>query len=71
LTTWLALPDGSYERLKDGDALYCEETERQGSGKVVALCDDHKTCHWLGIYGDDELSKAFESGRMKGPAPES
>jgi hypothetical protein len=60
--TWLALPDGSYKRLRDEDALYCGETERQDSSELVALCDYHKSCHWLGIYGDD-ASKAFESGR--------
>ncbi len=58
--TWLALPDRSYECLGKWDALYCGATEQKGRSELVALCDEHRTLHWLGIYGDDELMMAFE-----------
>jgi hypothetical protein len=59
---WLALPDRSYERLADNDALYCGETEPRGDGELVALCDYHSGLHRFGLYGgDDDLAKALEA----------
>lgn len=61
---WLVLPDRSYEPLADNDALYCGETEQRSDGEAIALCDYHSGLHWLGIYGDDELIKALEAGKI-------
>jgi hypothetical protein len=63
MPTWLSLPDRRYERIGKWDALYCGDTEHQANGQLLALCDEHKALHWLGIYGDDELMKAYEFSR--------
>jgi hypothetical protein len=61
---WLVLPDRSHERLADNDALYCGETGPRSDGEAIALCEYHSGLHWLGIYGDGELTKAFESAMV-------
>jgi hypothetical protein len=59
---WLRLPDGSYERLADNDALYCGEIEARSDGELIALCDHHRGTYWLRANGgDDMLSKALEA----------
>jgi hypothetical protein len=30
--------------------------------ELVVLCDYHKAAHWLGIYGDEEMTGTLESG---------